>query len=249
MSKKSTMTLSQIASQIAKGGYKEEELVAQDLCRIDIKRRMFPFGDCKRVGGGSKTDVMSNDMLFRAQVKKYKKNQFQQVDRHWIENLIKYIPELDEISFILKQWCYVPLKQDSMDYIDKSIGRKLLDNTNFKDEELNRLLELFNIHKRSILTYAFLGTENEDYVPEYLVGSEYVNNKRARLCIWKIHDIISHLEASDFEISSRKSVIKLGDVFSIQRKGGDGGRRSSNQLQMKIILSKLNIDDTIYINL
>ena len=247
MSKKSTMTLSQIASQIARGGYKEEELVAQDLSRMDIKGRMFPFGDCKRVGGGSKTDVMSNDMLFRAQVKKYKRGQFQQVDRHWIENLINYIPELDEISFILKQWCYVPLKQDSMDYIDKSIGRKLLDNTNFKDEELNRLLELLNIHKRSILEYAFLGTDNEDYAPEYLVGSEYVNNKRARLCIWKIHDIISYLEANDFEISSRKSVIKLGDVFSIQRKGGDGGRRSSNQLQMKIILSKLNIDNVISI--
>jgi hypothetical protein len=134
-----------------------------------------------------------------------------------------------------------------MDYIDKSIGRKLLDNTNFKDEELNRLLELLNIHKRSILTYAFLGTENEDYVPEYLVGSEYVNNKRTRLCIWKIHDIISYLETNDFVISSRKSVIKLGDVFSIQRKGGDGGRRSSNQLQMKIILSKLNIVNVISI--
>jgi len=36
-------------------------------------------------------------------------------------------------------------------------------------------------------------------------------------------------------------VILLGDnnIISLQRKGGDSGRKSSNQLQIKLILSNL----------
>jgi len=44
-----------------------------------------------------------------------------------------------------------------------------------------------------------------------------------------------------FKISPRKTVIYLGDkgTISLQRKGGDGGKKGSNQLQIKLILSNL----------
>ena len=45
----------------------------------------------------------------------------------------------------------------------------------------------------------------------------------------------------DFKISNKETVIKLGDdsILSLQRKGGDSGKKSSNQLQIKIIVSKI----------
>ena len=57
----------------------------------------------------------------------------------------------------------------------------------------------------------------------------------------KIQDIIDYLETLDFKISKRKTVVTLGDdsILSIQRKGGDGGKKGSNQLQVKLIVSKL----------
>ena len=57
----------------------------------------------------------------------------------------------------------------------------------------------------------------------------------------KIQDIIDYLETLDFKISKRKTVVTLGDdsILSMQRKGGDGGKKGSNQLQVKLIVSKL----------
>ena len=180
--------------------------------------------------------------------KKFKKGQFQQVDRHWVENLIHFIPELEKVAYILNQWCHIPLKKGSSEYVDKSVGRKLLDTTHFKEDELKLLVDSLNIHKKEILHYAFLGT-NGNIEPDYLIGSEYIQNKRSRMCIWKIHDIIESLAQDNFEISHKKSVLKLGGAFSMQRKGGDGGRKSSNQLQMKLVLSNLNIPNVIYVDL
>ena len=238
-----------IGCQIARGGYKEEELVVRDLSKSFMKNVIkCDYNECKRLGGRSKVDVVSNDMVFKAQVKKFKKGQFQQVDRHWVKDLIDVIPELENIAYILNEWCHIPLKKDSLEYVDKSVGRKLLDITYFKENELKLLLDSLNIHKRRILQYAFLGV-NGYTEPDYLIGSEYINNIRSRICIWKIHDIIDFLEKENFEISHKKSVIKLGDAFSMQRKGGDGGRKSSNQLQMKIVLSNLNIHNVTYVNL
>ena len=55
----------------------------------------------------------------------------------------------------------------------------------------------------------------------------------------KIEDIIDYLEPLDFTITKGKTVVKLDNIISIQRKGGDAGRKGSNQLQFKITVSNL----------
>ena len=101
-------------------------------------------------------------------------------------------------------------------------------------------MDLLNKFKRQILEYAFYGV-NLEIQPEYLFGVEYENTKRNKIVVFKIEDVIKYLEKLNFKISPRKTAILLGDnsTISLQRKGGDTEKKSSNQLQIKLILSNL----------
>ena len=110
------------------------------------------------------------------------------------------------------------------------------------NKHINKPLKynILNYNKRKILNYAFLGN-NTQMQPVFLFGSEYINNKRVKIVLFKIKNIIDYLETLNFTISKKKTVIILGNesILSLQRKGGDLGKKSSNQLQIKIIISKL----------
>ena len=79
-----------------------------------------------------------------------------------------------------------------------------------------------------------------------------IYNLIIKIIAFRIRNIINYLETLEFKISPKKTRILLGDkgTISLQRKGGDKGNKSSNQLQIKIILSNL-IDkiDCSYYNL
>ena len=79
--------LSYTNSKTAKNGYNEEILVCEDLNNELIKKVFIPmlgnYNECNRITGNNKCDVQSNNKILRGQVKKYKKGQFQQLDRHW----------------------------------------------------------------------------------------------------------------------------------------------------------------------
>lgn len=236
--------LSSIYSQAAKNGYKEEELVCKDLNTKLIKEEFRPilgnnYNECNRIKGNHKCDIQSDNKILRGQVKKYKKGQFQQLDRQWISRFIKNIPELNEVSQILKDLFEYPLLPNGT-HVDKSKNIKKLCNSNYSQEILDNLLDLLNKCKKQILEYAFYGLSLE-IQPEYLFGVEYENNKRNKIVVFKIEDVIKYLEKLNFKISPRKTSILLGDnrTISLQRKGGDSGKKCSNQLQIKLILSNL----------
>jgi len=235
--------LSYTNSQTAKNGYKEEELVCKDLNTSLIKEAFTPmlgsnYNECNRITG-NKCDIQSDNKILRGQVKKYKKGQFQQLDRHWISNLIENIPELNEASEILKDLFEYPLLPNGT-HVDKSKIIKKLCNSNYSQEILDNLLDLLNKYTKQILEYAFYGSSLE-IQPEYLFGVEYENTKRNKIVVFKIEDVIKYLEKLNFKISPKKTAILLGDnsTISLQRKGGDSGKKCSNQLQIKLILSNL----------
>lgn len=246
--------LSHINSETAKNGYKEEELVCKDLSSELIRKSFIPilgidYDECNRITGNHKCDIQSNNGNMRGQVKKFKKGQFQQLDRHWVSDFIKNIPELNEVSQILNDLFEYPLLPNGT-HVDKTSSIKKLCDSNYPLETLNNFLDLLNKFKKQILEYAFLGT-NIEIQPEYLFGVEYENEKRSKIVVFKIKDVISYLENLKFKISPRKTAILLGDdsTLSLQRKGGDSGKKSSNQLQIKLILSNLikNVSNIDYI--
>jgi len=236
--------LSYTNSQTAKNGYKEEELVCKDLNTSLIKEAFTPmlgsnYNECNRITGNHKCDIQSDNKIMKGQVKKYKQGQFQQLDRHWVSELIKNVPELNDASQILKYLFEYPLLPNGT-HVDKAKAIKKLCNSNYSQEILDNFLDLLNKFKKQILEFAFLGT-NLEIQPEYLFGVEYEDKKRSKIVVFKIREVISYLENLKFKISPRKTAILLGDkgTISLQRKGGDSGKKSSNQLQIKIILSNL----------
>jgi len=237
-------SLSYINSQTAKNGYKEEEFICKDLNNELIKQALMPilgnnYDKCNKITGNHKCDIQSDNKIMKGQVKKYKQGQFQQLDKQWISNIIKNIPELNDASQMLKDLFEYPLLPNGT-HINKNKNIKKLCNYNYSQEILDKFLNLLNKFKKQILEYAFLGS-NLEMQPEYLFGVKYENKKRSEIIVFKIKDIISYLEKLNFKISPRKTAILLGNkgTISLQRKGGDCGRKSSNQLQIKIILSNI----------
>ncbi len=219
-------------------------MVCKDLHSGSVKEAFYSilgndYNGCNRFPGNSKCDIQSDNKILKGQVKKYKPGQFQQLDRHWVSELIKNIPELNGGSRILKDLFEYELLPNGT-HVDKTKPIKKLCNSNYSQDILDNFLNLLNKIKKQILEYAFLGT-NVKTQPEYLFGVEYKDKKRSKIVVFRIRDVISYLETLEFKISPRKTAILLGETstFSLQRKGGDNGRKSSNQLQIKIILSNL----------
>ena len=228
----------------AKNGYEEEKLVVKNLNNNEKIKESLNFNNnrFRRVTGNNKTDIISYDKNIKIQIKKYSKRQFQHLDRHWLDDFIKSIPQLKPVRKMFKDLFEYPLLEGGK-YIDKSIKIKKLCISNYSQEELNNFLVLLNNHKKLILNYAFLGN-NLEMSPEYLLGVEYINKIRDNIKVFKIKKIIDYLENMNFKISPKKTRIILGnekykDIISLQRKGGDTGKKTSNQLQFKITISNL----------
>jgi hypothetical protein len=245
--------LSVTNSNTAKNGYAEEEHVCVDFNTNHDMREWFKilipvtYDDCFRTKGNSKVDISSKNGELTAQVKKYKQGQFQQLDRHWVDDFIKCVPSLEKIQPILKNWCEYKLLENGS-HVDKTSPIIKLCTSNYGNETLSEFIETLNINRRKILEYAFYGT-NENCRPKYLIGLEYVNSSRNKMVVFRIQDIIMYLDTQIFRIKNSKSVIALGnnDAITLQRKGGDNGAKSSNQLQFKIIISALfNVEHVLF---
>lgn len=245
--------LSYVNSNTAKEGYKEEYLICTNINNNSkIKSLIIELTgkDCYKcfcVNGSHKIDIKSENDIFKAQVKKFKKNQFQQLDRHWVCDLVKFIPGLKPIELILKNMCEYPILPDGIN-IDKSKSLKKLCSDEYSEDILIMITDILNKYKIEILEYIFLG-KNIEFSPEYLIGVEYIELKRHKIVFLKIEDIIIYLKTLQFKINKSKTVIALGadNIISLQRKGGDGGKKSGNQLQFKIIVSKL-LDHVKHLN-
>ena len=170
----------------------------------------------------SKVDIKNDNWNF--QVKKSKKGQFQQVSRGTVDNLINDLPELEPIKDLLKERCE--------------------EKKEFKPE----LLDTLNKNKRQIIEHALLGHGEK---PDILCVTEWGkrNNKREKITFYEMGDVIESLMQYDFKIRNSKTVIELGPSFTFQRKGGDGGRQSANDIQFKIVPSLLEVKDPVVIPL
>ena len=233
-------------SKIAKGGFKEEHLVCDDFATSTSLRTKFcqtfgidNSGDTLRfskVPGTTKTDCISNCSSIRLQIKKGKKGQSGQVDRHWVDTISNMLPCLMPIKHMLKGLCEYDLKPDGT--IDKANGRKLLTLQNYTQSELDFLVKVLDDNKRDIIETVLLGTDTVTK-PTHMAYVSYDKTKRHTLKIWRMSDIVNSLIEQPSSISKKGATFSVCDAISFQRKGGDGGKKSSNQLQAKIVPSKI----------
>lgn len=232
-----------VASKTAKNGFKEEDLVVNDLNNISEIKLNFstflnkPLGCFSKNIGTSKTDI--TDGKINIQVKKHKINQFGQIDRHYLSYFFEKIPELENHKKLLEGMCQLPILDNGM--CDKTKEVIKLTSNNYQQEELDNLIKDLNKHKIKVINYAFLGYE-EMYKPNILLGVEYDKEKnRIKMIFYKMQDVIKYLATQEFKIRKSGTVIQLGNTFTMQRKGGDSGKKTANHLQFKLVFSKLKI--------
>jgi hypothetical protein len=167
-----------------------------------------------------KVDVTNETV--NIQLKKSKVGQFQQVARGTVDNLITKVPELVTIEEQLK---------------DRCVHKKLFDAS---------VLRSLNENKRKIIEHALLGYDKK---PDILCISEWnkKDTRREKLQFMPMKNVVESLMEYDFKLRKSGTVIELGPSFTIQRKGGDGGRVSANDIQFKIVPSRLNVEDLLTI--
>lgn len=237
-------------SLIAKAGYREEMLVINDLNQNkSLRKRLLNWFECvdllpfQKSLDRSKIDIYNNKI--RIQIKKYKNNQFGQIDRRYVSNLIAFIPKLKSIEKYLIGMCELPLVDGKC---DKSKSVIKLNNTNYLEEELIKFIKTLNEYKMDIITYALCGIGCKGL--DLICGSNYTKaNERNHLLFYKIKDVIEHLNTYDFKIRPSGTVIELGPAFTLQRKGGDNGKKEANHLQFKLVYNKLDIKNCLLYNI
>jgi len=237
-----------VASKTAKNGYKEEDLVVNDLNNnIEIQEKLSNFVGVTTLSkfhkkiGTTKTDI--TDGFLKIQVKKHKINQFGQIDRHYLDYFFEKIPELVSFKKLLAGICNLPVLENGL--CDKSKNIIKLTTDNYEEEELNQLIENLNKYKNKIINYAILGYD-ELCKPDLLLGVEYDKQKnRNKIIIYKMEDVINYLNTQTFKIRKSGTVIELGTAFTFQRKGGDSAKKTANHIQFKLVFSNLNITNKL----
>lgn len=170
----------------------------------------------------SKVDVTNDEI--HLQVKKSKKGQFQQIARGTVDNLVKAIPDLECVASLLKERCE--------------------QKKHFSPE----ILEPLNTSKRLIIEHALLGHGTR---PDILCVTEWDKKdaKRDKIMFVSMKDVVDTLMRHDFSIRKSRTVVELGPSFTMQRKGGDGGRQSANDIQFKIVPSLIGVKYPVVIPL
>ncbi len=101
----------------------------------------------------------------------------------------------------------------------------------FDRTDANMVVAFFRANKMLVVTDIIRG--NDEYPAGWMLVTLY--NKEKHETKWALTDInkaISIFERGEVEISPKGS-LNIGQI-GMQRKGGDGGRKSANQLQFKI---------------
>jgi R.HinP1I restriction endonuclease len=238
--------------EIAKGGYKEEEEIRNLLNNDDEFKKQIEkkFNidsknnpQAKLLNDTSKVDISYGTN--QIQVKKTKPGQFGQVHRSWISHLIENVKGLFPIKDMLKDLCELPVKKvNGKKMCDKTKKVKKLSEDNYTKEELDKLIKCFEDNKRKIVEYAFLGS-NSNSKPDIFVVSVYNGKKRDKIIASNINDIIDQIIQNPVKIRKSQTVIEIGDSFSFQRKGGDGGKDVANQFQFKLVPTKLSTEKAL----
>jgi hypothetical protein len=202
-----------------------------------IGKKLEP--NARLIKGNHKSDLVVSNI--NIQHKKTKTKQFGQIHRQCVDHLIKNIPTILSCSTILKNLCEKPVDPKT-NLCNKDYKIKKMDDTNYSKKELQQFVETLENNKKKLLNYAFRGNLKEYRPKLFSITLFDKNNKREKLIVWKIQDIINHLMKYDVKIKDSKTTIEISNGLTFQRKGGDGGKKQANNFQFKFIPTTLPIN-------
>lgn len=152
---------------------------------------------------------------------------FNQIDKRWIDKYASMWNIPEDIVKLLKYYTgeFKPYKEVK----DK---RRMFLNE-FSEEEQSKIIKFFEDNKTLILCDILKGRGR--FAAEWMLVIQKVD--KVRWVLKPMNYVLNHYSGGDVEITSRGN-LKLGKI-TIQRKGGDGGRKTANMLQFKVNPSEL----------
>ena len=250
-----------IGSTTAKGGFQNERDIASKFNNwksdVDSKTWLVQMGyeinDINNVNAivlsGYKTDVQVQIRLIiklsegicieNLSIKKANTDaDYNQIDKRWVDRYKELWNFPDSISTALKKFTG-ELSPDTLfqnGKISEKIYNSLLDKRRFNMNELTQeeqrdIITFFTDNRIMIVNDIFKGRDK--YPPTWMMVTRY--NKTYDVTDWILTPIniaMNFFGSGDIKIS-KKGSLSIGNI-TMQRKGGDGGRKTAQMLQFKI---------------
>lgn len=241
--------LVKIGSKTAKNGFKNEDYVIEkfnnwqnDLMAqewlISMNYKLTDIQNVKaiKIKGSFKADIQVQ-IKIEIQLKELidvqnlqvklvsQKSGFNQIDKRWVDKYAELWEMNQNISRILKHYT-----GEIEPYISnpKNLNRMLINE--FSKKEQNELIEFIKNNKSLIVCDILKG--RGQFCAEWMLVILKVIDKETKWSL-KPMNFCLNLFGNDDVVISKKGNIKIGKI-TMQRKGGDGGRKSAQMLQFKI---------------
>ena len=244
------MNLVQKGSQTAKNGFKNEQnicdkfnnwvhdnearqwllIMQYDINNIEYVKAVVLHGYKADVNVQVQVKLKSAIDTENIQVKLVSnKKGFNQVDKRWLSHY-KEMWNIPEDIYTLLQYYTGEIKPYKQNVRDAR--RMFIDEFTKKEQE--SLLNWFSNNKTLILSDIIKGRGK--FSAEWILVAQKIDNN-ARWVLVNINLALQHYSTGVVKISPRGSIY-IGNV-TMQRKGGDGGRKTANMLQFKLDPSQL----------
>ena len=236
-----------VGSTTAKNGYLEEDWIISQFAGASAPSPFessfmswygLPISNesATHVYGHKKCDFRYGPLGF--QWKRTKQGQFGQIARHEVNRMLKAIPALEPLCDLFHTMCVFPLEGNR---VVQPVIRPLLTPEFVHQTKLDEFITLLTTHKRTLLEYALLGT-NPNMKPDLFGITIYEQGKRHSIQVWRTSVLLDYLAQYSVRIRASGTVVEIGKAFTFQRKGGDSGATSSNQLQFKLVSTKIPVE-------
>jgi R.HinP1I restriction endonuclease len=187
----------------------------------------------QKVDHGQKTDVQVLVTVFLKGLDKGQnisvklvsnKSGFNQIERGWVKKYTELWNIPTQVSNILE--CYVGSKKPTIES-SRDFRRMFLDEFDSADQSL--VVKFFEENRMLILSDIIKG--RGIFAAEWMLVVQKIDGN-VKWTMKAMNEVLNIFNQGDVEITNRGS-LKIGKV-GLQRKGGDGGRDSANQMQFKI---------------
>lgn len=148
---------------------------------------------------------------------------FNQIDKRWVDQYVEMWDIPNDVADLLKYFTgeYEPYKENVKD------ERRMFLNE-LSEEEQSKILNFFENNKTLVLCDILKG--RGQFAAEWMLVIQKVGD--VRWVLKPINFVLNHYGEGNVSITPRSS-LKIGRV-TVQRKGGDGGRKTANMLQFKV---------------
>lgn len=244
-------------SETAKSGFKNEVFVKNtlnewkqnDLAKKWLIQMGYNLGSIKSVKaslgreinqGTRKADVIVivDDKPQGISIKKFQAS-FNQIDKRWADSYATLWNIPKNVLIILKKYSGEEGFQPKDLLNDKEV-KKLKDRRRFHMNELETkeqelVLSFFKYNLNQIITDLLKGRGTS--VADWLLVIKYNNGSVGDSKIISINEAIRYYSSGEVMITKQGN-IKIGKI-TLQRKGGDGGRKTAQMLQFKFSPSEI----------